>query len=218
MKSYVMPEQALCAALEFVINKALALNSQGTFALNNLVQQTLTVKLSELGFPLCFTVSEKNADNHQVLVTTLAEYSACTLDTSIKTLVELKKDQQLTELIKQEKLDLSGDIKVAQQFASIAQTLDIDWQSELALRMGDVPTHKLVTFGKKMAQKFAFAREQIQADASEWLVHEKRLVIPSGQMNDFSQQVDEVALLATSLEQRLAELANKISIKLGESR
>jgi len=212
MKSYLMPEQALCAALEIIINKALALNTQGTVALKSIVQQTLVVKLSELGFPLCFTVTDKE----KVLVTTLTEHAACTLDTSISTLVELKKDQQITELIKQEKLDLSGDIKVAQQFANIAQTLNIDWQSELALHIGDIATHKLVTFGKSIAHKLAFASEQIQADASEWLVHEKRLVVPSGKISEFSQHVDEVTLQVKQLEQRLKDITNKISLKLGE--
>lgn len=216
-----MPEQVLCAALEVVINKALALNSYGTQGFNNIVQQTLTVKLSELGFPLCFTVIEADNINttskHKILVTTLTEHSACTLDTSINTLIELKKDQQLTELIKQGKLDLNGDIKVAQQFANIAQTLDIDWQSELALRVGDVTTHKIVTLGKSIGQKFAFVREQIQADASEWLVHEKRLVIPAGEINEFNQHVDSVNLQVSVLEQRLTELTNKVSRKLGEN-
>ena len=181
-----MFQQTLCSTIEFAVNQALALNINGNNVLSALEQKTLTILLTELGFPLSFSINENN-----VLVTSLTERSDCTVNTSVKTLLELKKEQQITELIKQEKLDVQGDIKVAQLFANIAESLEIDWQSEIAKHIGDIPTYKLSQFGKSLAKKFNFATQQIQADASEWLVHEKRLVVTSSQLHDFSRQVSD---------------------------
>lgn len=201
-----MFQQTLCSTVEFAVNQALALNINGGNVLSALEEKTLTLVLTELGFPLSFSINENN-----VLVTSLTERSDCTIKTSVKTLLELKKEQQITKLIKQEKLDVQGDIKVAQLFANITESLEIDWQSELAKHIGDIPTYKLTQFGKNLAKKFNFATQQIKADASEWLVHEKRLVVTSSQINNFSQQVIDIARQTDLISERIQKLADKAS-------
>ncbi len=203
-----MPQQTICSAVEFVINQALALNIEGTEALLPLEQKTLTVLLAELGFELSFSVSD-----NKVLVTSLTERSDCTINTSIKTLLELKKNQQITELIKQEKLDVLGDMKIAQQYANIVESLEIDWQSELAKHIGDIPTFKILQFGKNVASKLNFATQQMQADASEWLVHEKRLVVTTSQIQNFSQQVKDVSVQTSSISKRIQHITKKLLLK-----
>ena len=130
--------QALSAVIETLINQFLKYNLSGTQALKPLSEKTLTVKLAELPFVLSFSVSDET-----IHVTSNDEHNDCCITTSISTLLELKKEQQVTDLIKNDKLDIQGDLKVAQHFANIAETLDIDWQSELAKRIGDIPTYKL---------------------------------------------------------------------------
>jgi ubiquinone biosynthesis protein UbiJ len=201
-----MFQQTLCSTGEFAFNQALAISVKGASVLQTLEEKTLTILLSELGFPLSFSVN-----NNKVLVTGLTERSDCTINTSIKTLRELKKEQQITELIKQEKLDVQGDIKVAQQFANIAQSLEIDWQSEIAQHIGDIPTYKLSQLSKRWAKKINFATQQIQADASEWLVHEKRLVVTASQLGNFSEQVTELTKQTNTVAERIQRLAEKIT-------
>jgi len=198
-----MLQQALTSSLELLINKALSLNISNV-ELKKLEQKTLTIILSELNFPISLSV-----DNGSILVSGLTERADCTINTSIKTLQKLKAEQQLTELIKQDKLDLSGDIKIAQQFSSLAENLDIDWQSELATHIGDVPTHKLVQLSKTVADKFKFAGKQINADASEYIVHEKRLVVTRGQIEHFSQQVNKVSNQVDEIAIRIANLGKQ---------
>lgn len=190
-------QQLLCSALEAIINKALALSLNGTQSLYPLEQKNLVVHLAELGFPLSFIVN-----NSKVLVTSLSENPDCAIHTSVKTLVALKNEQSLTELIKQDKLDIVGDIKIAQQYANMAETLDIDWQSELAKHIGDIPTYKLTQLSKKLADKLGFAVKQIQADSTEWLVHEKRLVVTSSQIAAFNLQVSELEIHTETVNDR----------------
>lgn len=200
-----MFQQALTSSLELLINKTLSLNTN-PIGLNKLEQKTLTVILAELNFPISLSVN-----NNKVLVSGLTDRADCTINTSIKTLQKLKAEQQITELIKQGKLDLAGDIKVAQQFASIAENLNIDWQSELATHIGDVPTHKLMQLGKKITGKLQFAAQQIKADASEYIVHEKRLVVTRSQLAHFNHQVSEVSLQVDEISARIANLGKQLN-------
>jgi ubiquinone biosynthesis protein UbiJ len=181
-----MLQQAFNTSVELIINKVLSLHT-GHIDLKKLEQKSLTIILSELNFPITLTVS-----SNKILVSSLTERADCTVKTSISTLQVLKAEQQLTELIKQDKLALTGDIKIAQQFMHLAENLNIDWQSELAAHIGDMPTHKLVQLGKKVSDKLQFASKQIQADASEYLVHEQRLVVTRSQVDLFNQQVNKV--------------------------
>ena len=206
----IMHQQALCSALEILINKTLLLNEGGTGDLPRLSQQTLTIILQELGYPISFSV-DTSSGNNQILVTTLTQRSDCTIKTSIKTLIQLQKEKKLTELIKQDKLDIDGDIKTAQGFAHLAESIEIDWQSEIAKHIGDVATYKLSKFTDKLRSKLVFAAKQITADSSEWLVHEKRLVVTSSQIKLFSSQVDELSCQASGLEQRIEQLTNLMS-------
>jgi ubiquinone biosynthesis protein UbiJ len=207
LASSLMISQVLTSTVEVLINKTLALSSNNT-PLEKLTQKTLTLTLEELGFPLSFTVCNA-IEKPKVVVTTLTEHADCTIKTSISTLRELKAKQQITELIKQNKLDLTGDVKVAQQFASIAENLDIDWQSELANHIGDIPTHKLMQLGKRVSAKVQFVAKQVKADASEYIVHEKRLVVTRSQINQFNQQVVEVSKEVDELNQRISQLVNR---------
>jgi ubiquinone biosynthesis protein UbiJ len=207
-----MFSQTLTAGLEIIINKVLTLKS-AFFSFDKLAHKTLTIALSELDFPLSFTVvptKESRFNTMNVLVTSLTAHTDCTITTSIKTLIELQTQKKLTELIKQDKLDVTGDIKVAQQFASLAETLNIDWQSELATHIGDIPTHKLTQLGKKVSDKFHFTAQQIKADASEYLVHEQRVVVTKSQIELFNQAVADIDAQTQTLEARIARLSEHL--------
>ena len=206
MSQQLMFAQALSAILEKLIEQFLRYNLHGTRALKPLSEKTLTVKLGELPFPLSFTVN-----NEKVHVSTSEAHYDCCLVTSVSTLIELQKEQQLTDLIRNDKLDIQGDLKVAQRFADIAQSLDIDWQSELAKRIGDIPAYKLGQLGRKIVDKLNFARQQIQADASEWLVHEKRLIVTSAELSSFNRDVDVIEQQLPKLSQRIENLINRFN-------
>lgn len=181
-----MFQQVLTSSMELLINKVLSLNTT-KLDLVKIEQKTLTINLSELSFPISLSVN-----NNNIIVSSLTERADCTVNTSLKTLQELNATQQLTELIKQDKLDVTGDLKVAQEFSALATSLNIDWQSELAAHIGDLPTYKLSQLGAKLSKKVKFANKQIQADASEYIVHEKRLVVTKSQIEEFNQQVSQV--------------------------
>jgi ubiquinone biosynthesis protein UbiJ len=200
-----MFQQAFTSSVELLINKVISLNTDPV-DLKKLEQKTLTIVLAEINFPISFTVN-----NNKIIVSTLTERADCTVKTSINTLQKLKAEQQLTDLIKQNKLDLTGDIKVAQQFMQLAESLNIDWESELATHIGDLPTHKLIKLGKQVTSKLQFASKQIQADASEYIVHEQRLVVTRSQVDKFNQEVKQVSQYVDDISQRIDALTKGLS-------
>jgi len=208
--SLLLPQVAT-ATLELIINKALSLNNK-SLSFATVAQKTLTLELAELSFPLCFTVDNTSSPVVNIVRST-TECSDCSIKTSVSTLKKLKANQSLTQLIKQDELDVSGDIKIAQQFANIAQSLEIDWQTELAKHLGDVPTHKLLQFGNKITKSLLATGKQLEADISEYLVHEKRLVVTSSQINAFNQQTKDAASKVDSLSARIDKLVANIAGK-----
>jgi ubiquinone biosynthesis protein UbiJ len=208
---FLLPQVAT-ATLELIINKALALNNNKSVSFAAVAQKTLTLELAELPFTLCFTVNT-SASKTVVIVRSRTEFSDCTINTSFNTLNKLKANQSLTQLIKQDELDVTGGIKIAQQFANIAQSLEIDWQTELAKHLGDVPTHKLLQFGNKITKSLVGKGKQLEADIGEYLVHEKRLVVTNSQINTFNQKTKDVASKVDTLSARIDKLVATIANK-----
>ena len=208
MASQRMYQQLLSGFIEQVANALIARASLENKLLEALEQQTLCIKLSELDFPLCLTISDK-----QLVVSNITERVDCTISTSLSSLQLLQKEQQLTELIKQDKLDIDGDIKVAQRFASIAQSISFDWPTELSKYIGDVPTYKLEQFHVWLSKKFNFAKQQIESDASEWLTHEAQLLVTLPEISQFSQQVQEAKSAISALEARINNMTEQVHSK-----
>lgn len=210
-----MSEQVLSAALELIIHQALKLNTNKTTKRHLLTNKQLVVSLKELSFALSFTVIELQGQQ-TIRVGTLNDETDksnadCHIRTSVKTLQQLKQKQPLTTLIKQDQLAIDGDIKVAQHFVDYVENIDIDWQSELAKHLGDIPTYKLSQLFEGMANKVNFAAKQIPADASEWLLHEQRLIVTLSELTTFHQQVNQTAIATKQLTDKIELLSAKIA-------
>ena len=202
-----MSAQLLSSAIELIANRALTLSSQPVDFADKYQGKSLAVTLTELSFTLQFQYLAP-----KLLVTSPEQSDAdCTVITSLSTLNEIRSEHQLTELIKADKLDITGDIKIAQQFAALAESIDIDWPTALEAHIGDVTTYKLTSIGRKLADKLRFAKTQITSDASEYLIHEQRLVVTPAEMTRFSSGVQQSQSHLNQLEQRINALATRLA-------
>lgn len=202
--SFLMLQQTLSMALEYIINQGLSINNVNSASKQSLIaleQKTLVLHLTELNFPLCFTCHQE-----KILVTGNLGSADCTITTSIKALKTIKENQALTQAIKDDLLDIEGDLKIAQAFMALAESIDIDWQSELAKHIGDIPTYKLTQLAHTISDKLMFASKQIKADASEWLVHEKRLLVTHRECQDFIDDIGKVTAQLDQLSHRIQTL------------
>lgn len=212
-----MHQQLLSLAIEKAFNKALALDLSNP-NLTDLNGKSLIVDLRELEFVLQFTIVSAIAKDSPIVVSAPAdehdiESADCRIHTSLRALKELRQTQALTELIKQGQLDIIGDIKVAQQFAGHIESLNIDWQSELAKNIGDVPTYRVQQITQDAIKTVKEAQKQLETDLNEWLVHEKKLIVTKFELSDFSDKVTLATQHTEQLSMRITNLFNKIKEK-----
>ena len=204
--SQLMLNQTLSAALELIINKAIDLDEQSKLQLLQLEQQSLTLLINEFGFPLTFHVAKK-----QISVIASELSTNCVIQTNIPTLAKLKQSELLTELIKSGELDIIGDPKVAQKFAVIAEHFNIDWQAQLAKYVGDIAAYKLGNMVSKVNGKLLFAGKQISQDSSEYLLHEKKLVVSESEVSQFNKNVTKLSKDVDDLIKKFKQLNNSIN-------
>lgn len=200
--------QLLSSTIELILNQALKMGNPPTSMLTPLANKSLAIELSELNTVLCLTVHEQ-----QIVISSPSfdnDSYDCKITTSVKSLVQLKTEQQLTQLIKDNQLDISGDIKIAQQYANVFESLNIDWPSELEKHIGDVATHKLLTLVKTADKKIKFAQNQISSDATEYLVYEKKWLATKHEIDIFSNDVKTVQRKYQQIEQQVSSLSDKL--------
>ena len=128
----------------------------------------------------------------------------------LQTLNELRDSSQITRLIQEKRLELDGDIHVAQHFSQLVKELDIDWEEHLSRYVGDVAAHNVWSFAKQAKSQIQQGLTQLGNMLKEGAVEEKQLLPHALEVNKF---VEEVSMLRGSvgrLEARIESLGNKL--------
>ena len=130
----------------------------------------------------------------------------CCIKTSLQTLPELKNTNMLTRLIQQNKLQVEGELAVAQQASALFQQLDIDAEEIVAGKTNDVLAHqsfRILGGVKAQLQKALAGTSSIAANA---IVEEKKLAAHKLAVMHFSDEVNSVRDAAAKLDARLTVL------------
>lgn len=139
-----MLSQLIIALIESVLNQAIKLSPQLHTSLSAIKHKTLQLNIKDWqqAFILLYT-GEKF-----IILTTDEKQADCIICASIDTLLELKDPAKITKLIREGKLDLEGDIQLAQAYSSAFSKIEIDWPEQLSSYLGDGMSHR-VTLGVK---------------------------------------------------------------------
>lgn len=207
--------QLLSALLEKGINKLLSLDEDSAPRIARLKGKRLTLSLTELPADFLFVFSEsvdvlvaERSSNDSSTPSVTAD-SDCFMATSLFTLPELQNISNITQLIKQDKLVLEGDIQVAQQFSNLIKALDIDWEEQLARHTGDILAHEVFQFAGRVSKSLQAVKQRLDATFKDAMLEEKQLVAPAPLVDEFSSQVSELHQRAQQLERRLERLQPK---------
>lgn len=130
--------QFLCAVAEKASKKLIAMDVSCLPALTRLQGKQLAVTLRDIK-----TTIVMSAGTDSLLFNHHDEPCDCRISTDLKTLKQLRDTSQLTRLIKNDALQIDGDLQVAQQFSHFLQQLDPDWQNALAGVVGDALAYKI---------------------------------------------------------------------------
>lgn len=98
---------------------------------------------------------------------------------------------------------LTGDSSIMQRLQSISAMLDIDWEALLAEHTGDMIAHQLGQAMRGASYWLRSARREAERLVSEYLQYENRSIPTGHEVQQFCNDVDDVALRMDRLEARL---------------
>ena len=198
--------QLLSSAIESILNQLLKLDPVSERKLKKLDGKSLQVRVKELPWPLLFHFSE-NISVLIVLPDDLIENEiSCKIELDLATLPQLQDSSKLTQLIQHKKLLLNGDIYVAQSFSSLLQELDIDWEEQLSVYTGDALAHQAFSTVKSAIGHGKVNLEQARTVWSERLTKDGAIGVTQQELNEFSEQINNLRSASERLQVRLSLL------------
>ncbi|WP_026376447.1 ubiquinone biosynthesis accessory factor UbiJ [Aestuariibacter salexigens] len=211
--------QLACAAIEAVLNALISFDRSATSRGKALQSKRVGVTLAESPWPLAFQFDadapltvrvHERVDDDSTPVD-------CEISLSISTLSELSDASQITGLIKQGRLNVDGDIQVAQAFSQLLGELDIDWEEQLASRTNDVFAHQLFSSVKSAANGFSRVATSLHNTVRNAVLEEKPIAAHPIAIAHFSDQVDALRQDTDRLMVRLEQLENSANSPQGKN-
>jgi len=184
----ILLQQALFSIAEPALNKALRHDHSAAAKLASLENKSLSVELTDIKLSVNIGVF-----NGAVRISSETSQRHCFVKTELSQLKKLSDASQITYLIKQDLLELEGELSIAQRFSSLFIENDIDWQEWASNYLGDGLTHRLFSSGKQAVA--TIKRKQVDLDYTVHtaLTEELKVVPTSIELRHFSDQVDSVS-------------------------
>ncbi len=195
----------MTGSIETAINALLWREKALKPARQRLIGKVLRVELKEFSSPLVLVFSERQVD---VLGAWEGE-ADCTVITRVSVLPQLRNRQQLTALIRNNDLEVQGDLQVVQNLVSLADLAEFDPAELLAPYTGDIAAEgvsKLLRGGAKFLQH-GLARQQHYV--AETLTEEWRLAPGALEVAWFAEETAAVERELAALTKRLEKLEGK---------
>lgn len=194
--------QLLSATLESAINRVLALDENSAKRLRPLAGKRLALHLQELSQPLLFVFSQR------IDILICDDEPDCLISLSVSTLPQLTDSSQLTELIRQQKLSVRGDMQLAQDMSALFKELDIDWQEHVSRYTGDVVAHHLGRVVRDGSQWLSNKAALVKRQLRDALAEEKPVLVPKGRQLQFNRDLDALTKRTEALDKRIAALSS----------
>lgn len=195
------------SALEKLLNQALHLDPHSVHALSRLAGKSVKVELTDLTLSFSFFPEIEG-------IAVLGNNYTGEVDAYIQsppfTLLNLLLNNQ-GSFANYSDIVVSGNVQVAQQLLHILQGLDIDWEEQLAQRLGDVPAHSLGTLVRRGQHYVSDRLSHLQYYFSEYLQEESRHVPAPAEMEFFLNGVDMLRDDVERLEQRVTNLRRRFN-------
>jgi len=185
---------------ENALNQALELDAAARRELVGLLGEPVTVDLDPPGLTL-----QLRADSDRLRLT-IADQASDTLALTGSALAFAGLLLGDENVFAQGRIQISGDVTLAQQLQAALNRLEPDWEAALAARIGDVPAHFL---GNRIREAIHWSRrahESLLANVDEYLHEETRTLPPRAELDARLQDIDALRLTVDRLEARTAQL------------
>ncbi|OOR99792.1 hypothetical protein B0187_03005 [Haemophilus paracuniculus] len=198
----LMLPQFAVGAVETVFNGLLTRSPQTSPILRKLNGKILQIELKQPDLRFFIVFSENRTD----WLSHYEDQADCCVQLFAKTLPKLTAKQQLSELINDKSLILTGDIQILQHFSTLLDELEKDPAELLSPVVGDVIAQTSTDFAKKLFGKAKRQFEQNNQHLVENLLNERPVLVHRLQLVDFYDQVSELEKRTNQLAERLAQL------------
>jgi ubiquinone biosynthesis protein UbiJ len=208
-------KQLLSGVAEFSANEVLQLDSEYQTYLQPLSGKSLALTL----LPIKQTIKLQFTDSRIDILLPIENVSDsanesdsgsdCHLTIQLSALSQLRDTNQLTTLIKKDKLDIQGDLGVAQHLSALINGLDLDITEILTNKFGDVPAHSIMGTVSAVTNYAKYVKQHLDITLGEALIEEKQLVASPLALANFSDEVTDTRYWCDRLAARLAILEKK---------
>jgi len=194
----------LCSVAEPVLNKVIALDPAALPRLQALQGRQLAVELTDLKLRVVLTAQPNGIwlNQHQ-------EPVDCVVSTQMSSLRQLRDPSQLTRLIREEVLDINGDLAQLQKFNDFFAKLNPDWAEHLSGYIGDAAAHKVAITLQQLQLLLQMKLSQADQGVTSLLQDELQLSPAPAELSQFSQQVSQLNARTEKLAQQLKQLKGK---------
>lgn len=201
-----MLSQLIIALIESVLNQAIKLSPQLHTSLSAIKHKTLQLNIKDWqqAFILLYT-GEKF-----IILTTDEKQADCIICASIDTLLELKDPAKITKLIREGKLDLEGDIQLAQAYSNAFSKIEIDWPEQLSSYLGDGMSHRVTLGVKTLHNQQQKLVEKLKATTAHTLQDELKVAMHPIELTIFKNDNRQLTSDLDVLEHRINILMQSV--------
>lgn len=195
----------ITASIETVLNRLIQDDPALIRQLARLKGKVIQLHVKETGLTFTFIFSQQ--------VDVLAKYEDQPdryLSLSLSILPQLKEQANITQLIKQDKLVLEGDMQLAQQFARLITDSKPDVEEWLSRITGDVLAHTLVSGVKSLGNTLQSSLQRHQSHLAQVMTEEWRIVPGPLEVAYFCDQVELLESEFAAIEARFNTLMEQL--------
>lgn len=194
-----------CAAMETALARLQQQSPNEYAKLRQIHTKVFCIQLSQLSWPIHLIFAKQ--------IQVLSHYEGnvdVKVEADATTLYQLSEGANLTELIKQDKLKLEGELALLQCFSQYLQQTHFDFAEPLSRYLGDGPTHMLLNSAKVLS-------EGAKHVASKTLSHLEQLAVEEYKLSpsriDFIYRQDQITQLlddTKTLELKVNKLKDRL--------
>ena len=188
---------------EKMVNKVLSLDEETVASLATLAGNVIEIDVLDTEFRMFILPSGKG-------ITLETEYEG-KADVAIKGTPSALLGMISAEKIGAGDVEINGNVGLAQKFQSILRRVEIDWEEYLSQFVGDIASHKIGNFLRRVSRFAKESGKTIGMDISEYLRYEKEALLDKSEIYEFNQAVDEVRDDVERLQKRLERLEKEKS-------
>ena len=191
---------------EVALNKAVQLDFHAAEKLKALEGKVLGISISGLSIKFFFVFSE----NYIYLQSACLGEPDLFISAPPLTLLALLNATHPQTILQNEKVEVQGNVMLAQEIKLCFQKIDIDWEYYFSLLTGEIIAKQASTFVKNKLKKLKNLSKDLKSNVGEYLQEEIRVTPHYHMLEIFCDEVDELRMKTDLLEAKILQIKREV--------